>query len=152
MTAPKERRCLYRSPTGRRCRNETLPGWKVCMKHYDFHMTYAAAEEIVSNRERLDTAEGIHAVMDHIIRAQAAGTLSPRQATALMYSCQIKLYTLARLAAEREKIFLAKEEDVWREKALADSHHDKLNCEESAEDETGEEEDSESETAGTKKK
>jgi hypothetical protein len=97
-------------------------------------MAYAAAEEIVSNRERLDTAEGIHAVMDRVIRAQAAGALTPRQGTALMYSCQIKLYTLSRLAAEREKIFLAKEEDVWREKALADAHHDKLNCVDSSPD------------------
>jgi hypothetical protein len=57
-----------------------------------------------------------------------------------MYSCQIKLYTLSRLAAERKKIFIAEEEDVWREKALAESHHDKLNCVDASPDDDDEEE------------
>jgi len=103
----------------------------MCTKHSTSYIhSRAAADEIVSNRDRLDTAEGIHTVMDHIIRAQAAGKISTRDATGLMYSCQTKLYALPRLAAEREKIFLADEEDAWREKALTDAHHDKLNCEE----------------------
>ncbi|HEV8383611.1 MAG TPA: hypothetical protein VGQ11_01980 [Candidatus Acidoferrales bacterium] len=139
MTIQQER-CRYRSASGRRCRNEASIGWNVCNKHGDFRNAYAAAEEIVSNRDRLDTAEGLHAVMDHVIRAQAATKLSPREATALMYSCQIKLYTLSRLAAERKKIFIAEEEDVWREKALAEAHHDKLNCVDASPDDDDEEE------------
>ncbi len=128
MTVQKQPRCRYRSPTGRRCRNLSSVGWNVCDKHGDFHRAGAAAEEIVSNRDRLDTAEGIHAVMARVIRAQAAGKILARDATAMIYSCQAKIYTLPRLAAEREKVFVAEEQDVWREKALADAHHDKLNC------------------------
>lgn len=155
MTAQKERRCLYRSPTGRRCRIEPLSGWQMCTKHStSYYCSCAAADEIVSNRDRLDTAEGIHAVMARVIRAQAAGKILARDATAMIYSCQAKLYTLPRLAAERKKVFLAEEEDVWREKVLADSHHDKLNCEESSE--AGDEEENENEpdavTAESKKK
>ena len=124
----KQPRCTYRSPSGRRCRSQASIGWPVCLRHGDHNLAYPAAAEIVSNRDRLDTAEGIHAVMARIIRAQASGKILSRDATAMIYSCQAKLYALPRLAAEREKIFVAAEEEVWREKALADAHHDKLNC------------------------
>ncbi len=124
---PKQPRCRYRSPSGRRCRSQASIGGPVCLRHGDHNCAYPAAAEIVANRDRLDKAEGIHAVMARILRGQAAGKILARDATAMMYSCQTMLYSLPRLAEERKKIFVADEVDMWREKALADSHHDKLN-------------------------
>ena len=152
--APKTQpRCLYRSPTGRRCRSNASIGWNVCGKHADYGRAYAAAQEIVSNRDRLDTAEGIHTMMTRVARALAAGEVSPRRASALFYGGRAMHFSLRRLTEEREGIFTADEDDVWRDKALADSHHDKLNCEASSENEEVEDGDEqESELAEPKKK
>ncbi len=139
VTALKKNRCSYRSPSGRRCRNESSIGWEVCDKHGDFRRAYDAAEEIASNRDRLDTAEGIHLMMVRATRAVAAGQISPRRGATLIYSGRALQYSLRSVRAEREKIFLAEEEDVWREKALADAHHDKLNCVDAAPDDEEEE-------------
>jgi hypothetical protein len=135
VTALKKDRCSYRSPSGRRCRNESSIGWDVCDKHGDFRRAYDAAEEIISNRDRLDTAEGIHLMMARAARAMAAGQISPRRAGMFFYGGRAMQYSLRRVLAEREKIFLAREEDVWQEKALAESHHDKLNCVDDPDDE-----------------
>ena len=124
---PTQPRCSYRSPSGRRCRDKSSIGSKVCWRHGNYP-AFAAAAEIVSNRDRLDTAEGILAVMARVIRGQAAGKIRSRDATAMMYSCQTMLSALPRLAEERKKFFMRDEVEMWREKALADSHHDKLNC------------------------
>ena len=124
---PTQSRCTYRSPSGRRYPDRASEGWKVCLRHGNYP-PFAAAAEIVSNRDRLDTAEGIHAVMARVIRGQAAGKIRSRDATSIMYSCQTMLSALPRLAEERRKIFMRDEVEMWREKALADSHHDKLNC------------------------
>lgn len=155
VSTTKQPRCAYRSPTGRRCRNNATSGWNMCRAHCDFRDAAAAADEIVSNRDRLDTAEGIHAMMARVTRALVARKILARDATAILYAGQTMLYALPRVLAEREKIFLAKEEDVWREKALADSHHDMLNCDDSPEEESDQEEDEgeqELESAGKKKK
>jgi len=140
MTAQKQLRCVYRSPSGRRCRENATIGWNRCQKHWDHYYVRAAADEIVSNRDRLDTAEGIHSVMARIIRGQAAGKIRSKDAASMMYSCQTMLSSLPRLAEERKKIFLAEEEDLWREKVLADSLHDKLNCAPDAPGDEGQEE------------
>ena len=131
-------RCAYRSPTGRRCREKASLGWNMCSKHCDYHRAAAAADEIVSNRDRLDTAEGVHNMMTRAARALAAGQISPRRAAMFFYGGRAMQFSLRRLREEREKIFLADETDVWREKALADSHHDNLNCEPSYESENDE--------------
>jgi hypothetical protein len=155
-TKAEDKRCVYKSPTGRRCRNRVALGWNMCDAHCDFYRARDAAQEIVSNRDRLDTAEGIHSMMARTTRALAAGTIGSRQATSLYYGGQMMLASLARLRQERARTFLADEKDVWREKVLADSHHDNLNCEESVEEdaEAGEEgkEEQESESARTTKK
>jgi hypothetical protein len=147
-------RCAYRSPTGRRCRNTVSSGWNMCSAHCDFGKTYAAAAEIVSNRDRLDTAEGIHSMMARVICALAAGKIRPREASILLYGGQTMLLSLPHLRDERKHIFVRNEEEAWRTKALADSYHDALNCEDSSEEEDEEEnaEKQEAQTAGTKKK
>ncbi len=148
-------RCAYRSPTGRRCRHRVSSDWNMCHQHCDFGNASARAAEIVSNRDRLDTAEGIHSMMARVIRALAAGKIRAREAGMLIYGGQSMLLSLTRLREEREKIFLAGEDEAWRRKALADSFHDELTCEDSSEkDDAGEEteEESEAESAGTKKK
>ncbi|MBI3664591.1 MAG: hypothetical protein HY234_16260 [Acidobacteria bacterium] len=147
-TTNDKRRCAYRSPTGRRCRNDAHYAWNMCSKHCDFQKAYAAAAEIVSNRDRLDTAEGIHAMLVRTARALAAGKISSRDATSLFYAGQMMLLSLPHLRAEREKLFLADEEDAWRRKALADSHHDKLVCERSSEENEEEQEPEENQKAG----
>ncbi len=124
---PKQPRCCYRTPSGRRCRSDALTGWQVCALHGDRNPAFPIAADIVSDGDRLDTAEGIHTVMARVLRGQAARKIQPRDATAMMYSCQTMLYALSRLADERKRISVADEVDMWREKALADSHHDKLN-------------------------
>jgi hypothetical protein len=133
-SANSRARCAYRSRSGRRCRNNASLGWNMCDSHCDFHHARASAAEIVSNRDRLDTAEGILAMMGRITRALAAGKILARDATAMLYAGQTMLYALPRVLAEREKIFIAKEEEVWRNKVLAEAHHDILNCEESVEE------------------
>ena len=140
MTATIEDRprCAYRSPTGRRCREKAGLGWNMCDKHCDFYRAAIAADEIVSNRDRLDTAEGVHAMMARAARALAAGKISPRRAAMFFYGGRAMHFSLRRLREEREKIFLADETRVWREKALADSHHDNLNCEPPSESEDDE--------------
>jgi hypothetical protein len=107
----------------------------MCDKHCDFSHARVAAAEIVSNRDRLDTAEGILAMMGRVTRALAAGKILARDATAMLYAGQTMLSALPRVLAEREKIFIAKEEEVWRNKVLAEAHHDILNCEESDKEE-----------------
>jgi hypothetical protein len=125
----------------------------MCSKHCDFGNARAAADEIVSNKDRLDTAEGIHSMMARVLRALAAGKIRSRDASTLLYGGQTMLFSLTHLHEERKKLFLAKDEDAWREKALADSYHDALNCEQSSEGEDdGDEEKLEAETAEAKKK
>jgi len=138
-----EPRCAYRSPTARRCQSKAVPGWNMCHKHCDFDRAYGAAAEIVSNRDRLDTAEGVHSFLARIARALAAGKIHPREATGLTYVGQTLLLSLPRLLEERQKLFLADEEDAWRMKALADSYHDELVCEDSPAEEEQEEEETE---------
>jgi hypothetical protein len=139
VSAQDRPRCAYRSPSGRRCRDKASIGWNMCLKHCDYDRARAAAEEIVSNRDRLDTAEGVHAMMARAARALAAGEISPRRAAMFFYGGRAMHFSLRRLREEREKVFFAEEKDVWRSKALADAHHDKLHCEESSpEDEEGE--------------
>ncbi|MBI3485200.1 MAG: hypothetical protein HY012_08630 [Acidobacteria bacterium] len=140
-------RCAYRSPTGRRCRNTVSVGWNMCSAHCDFGDARAATE-IVSNRDRLDTAEGIHSMMARVIRALAAGKIRSREAGMLIYGGQSMLQSLTNLKEERKKLFIAKDEDAWREKALADSYHDALNCEDSPGEREEEEEPEENQEAG----
>ncbi len=123
---PTQPRCIYRTPSGRRCRSDALTGWQVCALHGDRNPAFPVAADLVSDGDRLDTAEGIHIVMARVLRGQATGRIRSRDATAMMYSCQTMLYALPRLADERKKVFVAEEEEAWREKALADSHHHKL--------------------------
>lgn len=141
-------RCAYRSPTGRRCMNKADSGWNMCDKHCDFHSARAAAAEIVSNRDRLDTAEGIHSMMARVIRALAAGKIRSRDASIMLYGGQTMLLSLTHLREERKKLFLVEEDEVWRRKALADSFHDALNCEDSPEEKEEEEEPEENQKAG----
>ena len=108
-------RCRYISPLGRRCRADALIGWQFCQLHGDLTPDNPSAAPIVPDGDRLDTAESIHAVMARILRGQATGKFHAKDATAMMYSCQTLLYALPRLAEEREKV-------------LAGSHRDKLNC------------------------
>jgi len=128
-------RCPYRSPTGRRCRNTVSTGWNMCNAHCDFGDARAAAAEFVSNRDRLDTAEGIHSMMARVLRALAAGKIRPREATTLLYGGQTMLLSLVHLLKERKLVFMRDEGEAWRTKALADSFHDELNCEEAPEEE-----------------
>ena len=154
MTTEIKDRCAYRSYSGRRCRNQAHYAFNMCPKHCDFKKAQEAADEIVSNRDRLDTAEGIHSMMARVIRALAAGKIRSREAGMLIYGGQSMLQSLTHLKEEREKLFLRDEDEAWRAKALADSFHDALNCDDSPEDE-GEEEDAneqEAQTAETKKK
>ena len=127
-------RCAYRSPTGRRCRNKATMSWNMCHAHCDFSSTYARAAEIVSNRDRLDTAEGVHRMLARVARALAAGQIRSRDAATLIYAGQTMLQSLNHVHEERHRIFFASEEDAWRMKALADSYHDELNCEDAEED------------------
>ena len=60
------------------------------------------------------------------------------------------LTSVRELRKEREKIFLSSEADAWRMKVLADSYHDKLHCEETAEDEDEEEADADEEQGDEK--
>ncbi len=129
----------YRSPSGRRCRNKVAGGWNMCRQHCDFGSAYAAAAEIVSNKDRLDPAEGIHSMMARAVRALAAGEIRSRDATTLIYGGRMLLLSLGRLHKERQKSFLVSEEDAWRSKALADSYHDGLLCEDSPEEKEEEE-------------
>lgn len=155
MTQSNEPRCPYRSPSGRRCRNKCTAGWNMCYKHCDFSRAYAAAAEIVSNRDRLDTAEGIHSMMVRTTLALAARKIPAREASTLFYGGVMMLTSLKQLREERGKVFLRDEDEAWRAKALADSFHDQLNCEDSSEDEGDEEEkgnEQESETAESKNK
>ncbi len=152
MTTAIKDRCAYRSPTGRRCQNEADDAWNMCSKHCDFSSARAAADEIVSNKDRLDTAEGIHSMMARVLRALAAGKIRPREAGILLYGGQTMLFSLTHLREERKKLFLVEEGEAWRQKALADSYHDALNFEESSEEENGEENSGEQETAASKTK
>ena len=86
----EKERCAYRSPTGRRCRNRVSVGWNVCHAHGDFGSAYARAAEIVSNHDRMDTAEGVNAFLVRIARAVAAQEISPRQGTTLTYVAQTR--------------------------------------------------------------
>lgn len=121
-------RCAYRSPSGRRCREKASVASNICLKHGDYSRARVAAEEIVSNRDRLDTAEGVHAMMARAARALAAGEISPRRAAMFFYGGRAMHYSLRRLREEREKIFIADDQDTWRNKVLAEAHHDKLYC------------------------
>lgn len=89
---------------------------------------YAAAQEIVSNKDRLDTAEGVHALLARTTRALALGHLQPRCATAMAYMCQTLHGSVDRLRSERERVFARTEAEAHREKALLDSQHDNLVC------------------------
>ena len=124
----------------------------MCHKHCDFSQAYAAAAEIVSNRDRLDTAEGIHAMMVRTTRALASGKIASRSASILFYGGMMMLTSLKHLREERKKIFLHDEEEVWRQKALVDSFHDELNCEDSSEEEDIAEDQQDDKTVETKKK
>ena len=125
---PNPLRCRYISPLGRRCRSDALIGWQFCPLHGDRNPDNPVAAPIVPDGDRLDTAESVHAVMARILRGQACGKIRSRDATAMMYSCQTMLSALPRLAEERKKFFMRDEVEMGREKALADSPHDKLNC------------------------
>ena len=140
MTTAIKDRCIYRSPTGRRCQNEAHYAWNMCSKHCDFSNARAAADEIVSNKDRLDTAEGIHSMMARVLRALAAGKIRSREAGMLIYGGQSMLQSLNLLNEERKKLFLRDEDEAWRAKALADSYHDELNCDDSSEEEDDDEE------------
>jgi hypothetical protein len=120
----------------------------MCSKHCDFGNARAAADEIVSNKDRLDTAEGIHSMMTRVLRALAAGKIRSRDASILLYGGQTMLFSLTHLREERKKLFLVEEGEAWRQKALADSYHDALNCEDSPEEKEEEEEPEENQKAG----
>jgi hypothetical protein len=152
MNIANKDRCAYRSPSGRRCRNDAHYAWNMCHKHCDFAKAQAAADEIVSNKDRLDTAEGIHSMMARVLRALAAGKIRTRDASTLLYGGQTMLFSLTHLHEERKKLFLVEEDEAWRRKALADSYHDALNCEESSKEEDGEEDTEEQEAATAKTK
>jgi hypothetical protein len=107
----------------------------MCASHLNHRSAYAAAKEIATNRDRLDTAEGVHTMLARVTRALAAGKIRPRDATALIYAGQTLLQSLNRIREERQKIFLADEDEAWRRKALADSYHDELHCEETSDEE-----------------
>jgi hypothetical protein len=137
VTTQDRPRCAYRSPSGRRCRDKASIGWNMCIKHCDYHRARDAAAEIVSNRDRLDTAEGVHAMMARAARALAAGEISPRRAAMFFYGGRAMHHSLRRLREEREKVFLAEEKDVWHNKVLAEAHHDKINCVDDAPEDKG---------------
>ncbi len=134
MTPPNDdQRCIYISPRGFRCRNNRNdPSTSVCHHHMRHTSAYAAAREIVSNKDRLDTAEGIHALLARTTLALVFGKVQPRRATALAYMCQTMLAGVGRLQEERQRVFARSQEDAWREKALQDSQHDNLVCEKRA--------------------
>ena len=130
MTPPKDdERCIYTSPSGFRCRNKHCGNSALCYQHRRDTPTYAAAHEIVSNQDRLDTAEGIHALLARTTLALVHGKVQPRRATAVAYMCQGMLATVRRLQEERQRVFARTEEEALREKALLDSQHDNLVCE-----------------------
>jgi len=130
MTPPNDdERCIYTSPRGFRCRNKRNDSsTSVCYHHMRHTMAYAAAREIVSNKDRLDTAEGVHALLARTTLALADGKVQPRRATALTYMCQALLASVGQLRNERDRIFARSKEDAHREKALQDSQHDNLVC------------------------
>jgi hypothetical protein len=120
------RRCRASTVRGRRCANEPLPDSPYCYYHCGHSLPDAAAAEIVSNSLRLDTVEGIHALLSRVMRQLTRGRIQPRKANAIFYAAQIMLASVERLREERERVFCADSDQALKHKALFEAQVDAL--------------------------
>jgi len=116
-----ERRCTHFTSKGRRCANPRLRDSLWCFSHSKHPGQLIARGETFKNRNRLDTAEGIHNFLAKTLRALADGEIAPGRASALAYVAQTMLASLARLREERIAVHTNQDWETIREAVLVDA-------------------------------
>jgi hypothetical protein len=105
IPVPHEKQCRHLTASGAQCRAPRRHASEFCI----FHDNDFRAERQVLRRKRqellrrmkTDTAEGLQAVLDDVLREVRRGRLSPQVANSIGYLAQVMIANHPRLAGER---------------------------------------------------
>jgi len=107
IPVPPEKQCRHQTASGAQCRAPRRHASEFCIFHdHDFRaerQVLRRKRQELLRRMKTDTAEGLQAVLDDVLREVRRGRLSPQVANSIGYLAQVMIANHARLEEERNR-------------------------------------------------